>query len=149
LTVTQHLTVTLRIVETKVDAFLGIGNAYVDLWVNFSQPVGNKGLTWAELIVYLKTEKGIFYPFQEQGTFSSRICHDGKLQWYMIGYSCFDADSQWTTRSISVNDLINRLAQTYRVDVSKGTVSCITFGVEAAQGEMAVEWNFLNYVYEL
>lgn len=149
LTTKQRLTVSLRVVENKVDVLQGIGNAYVDLWVNFSEPVGNMGLRWAELIIYLKTEKGIFYPFQEQGSFSSKICKDGNLRWYMIGYSCFDVGSEWSTRTIAVNDLISRLSQVYGVVISKGTVSCVTFGVEAAQGEMAVEWSSLNYDYEL
>lgn len=149
LTAEQHLTVTLRITEGKVDPFLGIGNAYVDLWVNFSEPVGNRGLSWAELIVYFKTEKGVFYPFQQQGEYCNRVCSDGNLSWYLMGYSCFNVDSQWSTRAITVNDLINRLAQVYHVDISKGTVSCVTFGVEGAQGEISAEWSYLNYKYEL
>ncbi len=149
LTAVQRLEVRLRIAEAKVDSLIGIGNAYIDLWVNFSEPVGTRDLVWAELIIYLKTEKGLIYPFQEQGSYSNRICRDGNLRWYMIGYSCFDVDSQMGTRTIAINDLIVRLAQSYRVDIFKGTVSCITFGVEAAQGEMAVEWASLNYQYEL
>jgi hypothetical protein len=149
LTSIQHITVTLRIVEAKVDIFVGVGSAYMDLWVNFSEPVGDKRLTWAELIVYLKTEKGLFFPFQEQGAYCNRICTDGNLTWYLVGYSCFGVESQWSTRTITVNDLISRLAQIYRVDISKGTVSCITFGVEAAQGEIAAEWSYLNYEFEV
>ncbi len=61
----------------------------------------------------------------------------------------FDVDSHMGTRTIAINDLEARLAQSYGVDIPKGTVSCITFGVEAAQREMAVEWTSLNYQYEL
>lgn len=132
LTASQRLTVSLRILESKVDTVFGISNAYVDLWVNFSEPVGDNGLMWAELIVYLKTEKGVLYPFQEQGTYSSKICGDGNHTWYVIGYGCPAAGSVWSNREINMNDLINQLAQVFRVDLSKGTVSCIAFGVEGA-----------------
>jgi hypothetical protein len=149
LTLAQQVTVTSRIVEAKVDTVVGVASAYVDLWINFSEPVGEKGLTWAEFIVYLKTEKGVSYPFQEPSSYSNKVCSDGDLMWYMIGYRCPEVELTWSTRTININELTNRLAQVYRVDISKGTMSCITFGVEAAQGEMAVQWNYLNYEYNL
>jgi hypothetical protein len=145
LTAIQQLNVSLRVVEAKVDSKLGVASAYVDLWVNFSAPVGQDGLTWAELIVYLKTEKGVLYPFQEQESYSNRVCVDGNLKWYMIGYRCPDAGAVWSTRTIRINQLITRLADVYGVDISKGKVSCLAFGVEAAQGEMAAEWKSLIY----
>lgn len=83
LTLDQQVTVTLRIVEARVDGVVGVASAYVDLWVNFSEPVGEKGLSWAELIVYLKTEKGALYPFQEPGSYSGKVCSDGDLMWYV------------------------------------------------------------------
>jgi hypothetical protein len=148
LTGIQQVSVEFRVVEAKVDSVRGAANAYVDLWINFSQPVGEKGLTWAEFIIYLKTEKGIVYPFQEPGSYSNKIRNDGDLTWYVIGYRCPDVEFGWNTRTININGLTNRLAQSYQVDIAKGTVSCITFGVEAAQGEMSVEWNHLMYEYD-
>lgn len=144
----QQVTARLRIVEAKVDNKLGAASAYIDLWVNFSGPVGEKGLRWAELIVYLKTEKGALYSFQDQDSFSNRICTDGNLTWYMVGYRCLDADVEWSTRTIDINQLITQLADVYGVDISKGTVSCLTFGVEGAQGEIAAEWNYLKYKHD-
>ncbi len=149
LTLAQQVTVTLRIVEAKVDAWAGVADAYVDLWVNFSQPVGTKGFVWAELIIYLKVEKGFFYPFPEQDSYSNMLRSDGALNWYMIGYRSQDVNSGWSTRTINVNALANRLAQDYHVDISRGTVSCVTFGIEGAQGEMTAQWNNMKFEHAL
>jgi hypothetical protein len=145
LTLAQQVTVTSRIVEAKVDPKVGVASAYIDLWVNFSEPVGDQGLTWAEFIIYLRTEKGVLYPFQEPGSYSNTVVSDGDLVWYMIGYRSPEVELGRSTRTVSINELANRLAQAYHVDISKGTVSCITFGVEAAEGEMAVEWSYLDH----
>jgi len=145
LTATQQLQTRSRITESHVDYWFGVANAYVNLWVTFTSPTGSAGLTRAEILIYLKTAKGVFYPFQGQNTYTQQIRSDAGLTWYLIAYRGYDIGTSFTTRTFNLNAVINRLSTVYGVDLSKGTVNAVTFGIEGAQGEMASEWDYVNY----
>lgn len=142
LTFNQQLVVTSKITEQHVDFWVGQANAYVEFWVYFTEPVGNQGFQWAELQVYLKSKSGLFNPCPaRQNGYAVRTASN----WYHVMYRTNDVGSSFTTRTVSLQGLISRLQSTWNVDLTKGSVTCICFGVEAVKGEMTAIFDTVNY----
>lgn len=143
LTTPQQLIVTARVTEKHVDWLFGQVNAYVEFWVCFDEPVGTHGYVWAELQIFLCSKAGWFNPcLARRNGYATRTVENS---WYHVMYRVNNLGSSWSTRTISLQGLLDRLQSTWNIDISKGQVTCICFGVEGVRGEMTVQYDTVNF----
>lgn len=115
LNIQQRLVMSCRC-DSAVAFYWGQANMFVDLWVQFSGPVGNNGYSYAELLFYPK-QFGI--GSQGENTYTTTTKTDGGISWYVCAYRNWDVGSSFTYKEINVNNIIDYM--------------CSQFGISQAQ----------------
>lgn len=145
LTIQQQVVTRGRVTE-EYCSWNGVVNMFGNWWIEFSEPVGPYGLTWAELIVYFSSKDGWLYPWQWNNSYKTQLRVEPEYSWYMVSYRVpQDIGGSWTTKTVNLNNLINLLTSRWGIDISKGMIKGIAFGIEGANGEMTAEWDYYQY----
>lgn len=143
----QYVVGRAKYIEDHIDWLFGQANAYVNLWIEFDEPVGVKGYKWAELLIYLKCHGSLFKPSQPLGTFLTRTRTEGDLSWYLVSHRMpSDIGQSYTDIHVLLDEFYLRLQSAFGVDIQHGKVVGITFGVESSRGEMSSRYDYF-YLY--
>lgn len=120
-------------------------DVFTEFWVTFPEPTGIYGYQTAELMYmhHMVLNGDATPPATSENPW--KLTHTG---WYSILYVEDDIGSDtWTDRSCDVNFLLDKLVTEWGVNLSLGTVTIATFGVEGTSdgGGIAAAWDYYQY----
>jgi len=134
----QYVVARAKYIEDHIDWLLGQANVYVNLWIEFDEPVGTKGYKWAELLIYLKCHGSLFKPSQFSNTYLARTRTEGDLKWYMVSHRLQnDVGQNYIDIHVLLDGFYSRLQSVFGINLQHGKIVGITFGVESCRGEIS------------